>query len=151
MIINSFLKIRHFPNMSHTFPNMSQLFFKKKQSGVATLLLWQSLRLRNRGIFSSDKAYRKTPLYNNSAQTGADYSLLSLKSHPFYLFSVILPWSVSESTFSLRWDVHMNIARYVSCCMKCDLQQKTLAMCMEPAITPKSDRKSTRLNSSHSQ
>lgn len=44
----------------------------------------------------------------------------------------------SHSNFTIEQDAQTCIARYVFRCMKYDLQQKTLAMCMEPAITPKS-------------
>lgn len=72
--------------------------------------------------------------------------------HPFYaapdLFSQVTVIEYRRCTdfrsvsapnsLSVRSDVHWNIARYVLRSTKRDLLHKTLAMCMEPAITPKS-------------
>lgn len=89
-----------FPNISEIFPNISQLYYRPKTI------------FRGIGVFISNQATCEPKLWCTNGVLISTY----------FLWVEIVSSTVSQD------NAHMIIARYVLCCMKPDLQHKTLAM-----------------------
>ena len=71
--------------------------------------------------------------YRQSKNFGTDFLLVGKETSFYQKCRITIP--IHNQHYR---DVQTNIARYVLCSTKLDLLHKTLAMCMELVITPKS-------------